>query len=425
MIVIETLFLLSILVIVHEFGHFAAAKKLGIKVLRFSVGFGPRVVSWIWKGTEFCVSAVPFGGYVKMAGDEPEEGKEYGPECFLGRPAGHRLLVVISGPIANLLFGFLVYLFAYGVFGVTTFPGNVVGKVIENSPAASAGIAPGDTILSVDGVKFENWSWFYSVVREGRHVLEVLREKDTLKIELELQKGEDVGIVPYVPARVGRVMKGGPAYRAGIREGDLIISIDGKEIGSWDELVEIVRRHPGDTLEIKWLRDGKVLTSQVVPEVVTELEGGKEKKIGRIGIKVTSLRLRLPPAEVLKLSIDRTIESTMLIFYVFYKILSGGVSVKNVGGPIMIGKLVSESQSYGLFSLLMLLALISINLFVVNVIPLPALDGGHIIVYSIEAITGRQVPPKVQAIIQQIGFGIIILLILLVMVMDILRLVGR
>jgi len=424
MIVIETLILLSILVLVHEFGHFIAARKLGIKVLKFSIGFGPVLLKWRSGDTDFVLSAIPFGGYVKMAGEEPEEGKEFGPDEFLGRPVSHRLLVVSGGPLANLIFGFIVYLFAYGFFGVTTFPGNVVGEVIPDSPAFEAGIQPRDTLISLDGKPFKNWSWFFGSLKEGENRITISRG-ETLEVTLRLKKDQDPGIVPYIPPVVGKVLKGGPAYKAGMRPGDRIVEIDGQKIETWSQLVDLVQEHPGEELEVKWERDGRIMSAVLKTQAASQLQGGKEVKIGKIGIKVASLDIRLNPLEVVKISAEKTVESTILIFYVFYKIISGGISVKSVGGPIMIGKMIEETQSYGLFSLLILLALISINLFVVNILPLPALDGGHILVYGIEALTGKRLSPRAQSIIQQIGFGFIVLLIALIMIMDILRLLGR
>ena len=424
MIVIETLILLSILVLVHEFGHFIAARKLGIKVLKFSIGFGPTLLKWRSGDTDFVLSAIPFGGYVKMAREEPEEGRDFGPDEFLSRPVSHRLLVVSGGPLANLVFGFAVYLFAYGFFGITTFPGNVVGEVIADSPAYEAGIQPKDTLIALEGKPFENWNWFFNSLKEGENRITILRG-ETLQVTLRLEKDQDPGIVPYIPPVVGKVLKGGPAYRAGIRPGDRILEINGQKIETWSQLVDIVQKHPDEELEIKWERDGRVMSAVVRTQAASQLQDGKEVKIGKIGIKVASLELRLNPLEVVRISAEKTAESTILIFYVFYKIISGGISVRSVGGPIMIGKMIEETQSYGFFSLLILLALIAINLFVVNILPLPALDGGHILVYGIEALTGKRLSPKAQSIIQQIGFGFIVLLIILVMIMDILRLLGR
>ncbi len=424
MIVIETLILLSILVLVHEFGHFIAARKLGIKVLKFSIGFGPTLLKWRSGDTEFVLSAIPFGGYVKMAGEEPEEGRDFGPDEFLSRPVSHRLLVVSGGPLANLVFGFAVYLFAYGFFGITTFPGNVVGEVIADSPAYEAGIQPKDTLIALEGKPFENWNWFFNSLKEGENRITILRG-ETLQVTLRLEKDQDPGIVPYIPPVVGKVLKGGPAYRAGIKPGDRILEINGQKVETWSQLVDIVQKHPDEELEIKWERDGRVMSAVVRTQAASQLQDGKEVKIGKIGIKVASLEIRLNPLEVVRISAEKTAESTILIFYVFYKIISGGISVRSVGGPIMIGKMIEETQSYGFFSLLILLALISINLFVVNILPLPALDGGHILVYGVEALTGKRLSPKAQSIIQQIGFGFIVLLIILVMIMDILRLLGR
>lgn len=421
MTVLLTILILSILIIVHEAGHFLMARTFGIRVLTFSLGFGPVVAGRIIRGTKFVLSLIPFGGYVKMAGEEPREDENYAPDEYLGKPVGVRALVVAAGPLSNFILGFIIFFFAFGVFGVSTIPGNKVGKVLEDSPAFDAGLLPGDEILEVDGKKFKNWELTLDELsKAGIHTLKIVRREDTLRIELSMERGKEPGIIPQIPPIVGRVIPGTPAYSVGLEPGDTIIQIENVKISAWSEMVSIIRNHPGETLLIKWKRSGEVYESKIVPEAT-----GDSVKIGRIGILALTMMYRPPLFKALEYSIDRTFSSTYLIFAVLYKLLRREISVKTIGGPVMIGKLVGETASFGIFSLLILVALISVNLFVINIIPFPALDGWHLFMYFIEALRGRPLSPKVQTIIQQIGFAILILLIIAITFLDITRIVKK
>jgi regulator of sigma E protease len=419
-VILETILILSLLILVHEFGHFLMAKLLGIKVLTFSLGFGPKLMGKKWKDTDFLLSLIPFGGYVKMAGDEPEEGKEYKREEFLGRPVPQRLLVVISGPVANLFLGFILFFVAYSAFGLKTFAGNEIGEVKTDSPAFKAGLKEGDKIIEIDGESFKNWDFFYKKnSEEGMHRIGILRNGDTLIFEIPYGEDGEIGISPRIPPVVGRVLPGTPASSIGLKEGDTIISLNNLRIKRWEDIVKIVREHPEDTLPIEWKRGGEIFKSHIVPEAYKK--GDQGKTVGRIGIMALTLTYRPSIGEALLISIEKTISSTYLIFQVLYKLIIREVSVKTIGGPVMIGKLVGETSSFGMFSLLILVGLISVNLFVINIIPFPVLDGGHILFYTIEGLRKKPLSPRVQTIIQQVGFGILILLMIAITFFDLAR----
>lgn len=422
MVIIETIVILSILIVVHELGHFTAAKFLRIKVLTFSLGFGPKLLGKKWKGTDFLISLIPFGGYVKMAGDEPKEGKEYTKYEFLGRPVPQRLLVVISGPLANLVLGFILFFGAYSIYGLKTFPGNEIGEIKENTPAYEAGLKEGDKILEIDEIPFKHWDFFYEKIsKEGIHNLRILRNNDTLCVTIQVEKNEEIGISPKIQPIVGKVMPGTPAASIGLTEGDVILSINDVVIHKWRDIVKIIREHPKDTLMIKWRRGNEVFEKYIVPISYKIHEDEEEKTVGRIGIMALTLTYRPKIGEVFILAIEKTVSSTYLIFQVLYKLLTREVSVKTIGGPVMIGKLVGETTYFGMFSLLILIGLISVNLFVINIIPFPVLDGGHILFYTIEGLRKKPLSPKIQTIIQQIGFGILILLMIAITFLDLSR----
>ena len=417
MTIILTLIVLSVLILVHEFGHFIVAKLLGIRVLNFSLGFGPKIVKWTQRGTEFSISSIPFGGYVKLAGDEPEE-REYEPYEFLGRPVSHRFMVVAAGPLFNLVLGFLIFLFAYGVFGIPVIKGTTIYSVEPDTPADSAGIQSFDKILKIDGHQVNNWWQIDKLLSpKGRHSITLLRGNDTVSVNLKLS-GSTSGISPLVEPRIGKIIKGSPASKAGLRPGDLIVGVDSITIKDWSELVENISKRPGDTVLLAVLRDSDTLQMSV-PVMSTVDESGKPR--GRLGIVVATQVHRISPIGALKISIEKTIESIALTFMTIYRLLRRDISIKAIGGPVMIGKIVGQTANIGVFQLLFLIAIISVNLCVLNLLPIPALDGGHLLIYSIEGIRRRPLPPRLQTLIQQIGFAVLIALMVLITIFDIVR----
>ena len=422
MTILLTLLVLSALILIHEAGHFLAARALGIRVLTFSLGFGPELVAREWKGTRFVIAAIPFGGYVRMKGDDPEN-LTHEPDEFLSRPVRHRFLVVFAGPLANLLLGFVIFAFIYTTQGISTIPGTAVYQVEPATPADSAGLQPGDRILAVDGVSVSNW-WDLDahLSRPGLHHLRVLRGGDTLVLNFRTPPQGPYGIVPLIPPVVARVVAGGTAAAAGLQPGDRILRIDTLPVRAWDDLVRIISGHPGDTLTLWILRQADTLQVRVPVAPVIEATGDT---VGRIGILAPTERLHLSPGRALGLALRKTWESVALTYEVLFRLITGRASLKTIGGPVMIGKLVGESASMGWIQLLILMALISVNLGVINLLPIPALDGGHITVYLVEALLRRPLPPRVQLRIQQIGFALLILLMVAITLLDLMRIFGE
>ncbi len=421
MTILLTLVVLSVLILIHEAGHFLAARALGIRVLTFSLGFGPQLAGWTWKGTRFVLSAIPFGGYVRMKGDDPEH-LQHEPDEFLSRPVHHRFLVVVAGPLANLLLGFVLFAFVYTSHGISTIPGTTVYQVEPHTPADSAGLRPFDRILAVDDHPVENW-WDLDALlgRPGPHRLQILRDTDTLVLTFRTPPAGAYGIVPLVPPEIARVVPGSAAEQAGLHPGDRILRIDTLQVHAWDDLVQIISHRPGDTLTLWILRGSDTFRLRVAVAAVVAAEGDT---VGRIGILAPTERVRLTPGRALGLAARKTCESVALTYEVLFHLLTGRASVKTIGGPVMIGKLVGESASMGWVQVLILMALISVNLGVINLLPIPALDGGHLTVYLVEVILRRPLPPRVQTRIQQVGFALLLLLMAFITLLDLMRLFG-
>ena len=413
--IILTVVLLGILIMVHEAGHLLAARWRGVRVERFSVGFGPRIWGFRRGGTEYLLSAIPFGGYVKMAGDDPEaaEGR---PDEFFSRPLSDRFLIILAGPLANLALGFLFF-FGAGLFGKDYFPGNTVARVKEDSPAQRAGLLPGDRILSVNGKPFSDWS----DVPAGRARIGVLRGQDTVFLEAESLEG----VEPYIPPVLGKTVPGEPAERAGLMRGDTVLAVDSVAVGTWGEMVEYIRERPGKEITFTVKRGADTLRISVLTRAESTLEDGKERSIGMVGVLAPTERKPVSVPNALRGALTETLYAAGFIFFVLLKMITGAISPGSIGGPLMMGKAVGQSWGLGLERLLATAGLISVNLCVVNLLPIPALDGGHLTIFSLEGIIRRRIPPKWHTRIQLAGLVLVGLLMVVVTLMDIRKLFLR
>lgn len=414
---IGAVFGLGILILVHELGHFLAARAGGIRVRTFSIGFGPKIFRIRRGETEYALSAIPFGGYVHMAGEVDENE----PGGFLSRSPWVRLGVVLAGPIANLLLGFLLYWGAYSLIGLSELPGNTVGKVTPASWAAQAGLQPGDAILAVNGAPFQGWSafteFFLHATREDSLLsVTVLRGKDTLHLQAPVTGISDLGIHPALPPVIARVVKGKPADLAGLRPGDRILAVNGHPIRWWHEMGDFVLSSPGIPLELLVLRGDDTLSVTVVPEPMPD-----DPTKGFLGVVAPTRTRRLPLLEGARMAWVRSVRAAGQVVGGMVKLVRREVSTKDVGGPVMIGKVIGESAEVGLFPFLSLLALISINLGLLNLLPLPVLDGGHVVFLLLEIAVRRRLPLRVQAAIHTAGIAVLLLLMLYLTVQDIRR----
>ncbi|MDJ0805900.1 MAG: RIP metalloprotease RseP [Gammaproteobacteria bacterium] len=447
--IVSFLVALGILIAVHEFGHFWVARKLGIKVLRFSIGFGRPL--WKRQGrvddTEYVVAAIPLGGYVKML-DEREAPVDSAEQhrAFNRQSLPVRSAVVVAGPLFNFLFA----IFAFWLIYVTGDTGlkPLVGEVKEDSIAAQAGFNPGDQILSIGGQQTPTWeSAVYALLSESmtRSPLEirVRSQEDREEIHWLVAEGlqdmaedgkllENLGLTPkrpLLPPVIGELLPGEPAENAGLMSGDLLLFADGKAIDSWADWVNYVRDRPEQPIKIEIDRQGSFLTLELVPSRVTS----GEQQIGRIGASVLvppdlmdeyQAEIRYGALAAVGQSLYKTWDLSVLMLRMLGKMLIGEVSVKNLSGPISIADSAGKSASYGITYFLKFLAVVSISLGVLNLLPIPVLDGGHLFFFLIEAIKGSPLSDKFVEQGQKIGILILLAIMSLAFYVDLNRFIG-
>ncbi|HYQ90508.1 MAG TPA: RIP metalloprotease RseP [Candidatus Competibacteraceae bacterium] len=439
---------LGVLITVHEFGHFWVARRLGVKVLRFSIGFGAPI--WLRRsrvdGTEFAVTAIPLGGYVRMLDERegPVAAAEL-PRAFNRQPVGSRIAIVAAGPLFNLLFAVLAYtlLFMTGVSGIRP----LLDAPPPDSVAARAGFEAGDLITAVAGqptptLQAVSMALLEQGLEHERIPVQVQDETGQLRLRiLDLHKQKSVtgdgdvlgqlGLAPWpVPAIVGQVLEGKPGQRAGLLPGDHIVAIDGQPIKDWQQLVNYVETRPGQTLTLAIERQGQPKTLQVTTEAV---ESGNKGKVGKIGISgqvpeemVSQMRVvvRYGPFRALAEGIAKTWDTSWFTLRMLGRMLIGKASLSNISGPITIAKFAGQAASVGLAAFLSFLALVSISLGVLNLLPVPILDGGHLLYYLIELIKGSPLSDVAQELGQRVGMVLLVMLMGLALFNDLSRLLG-
>ena len=443
-------FALGLLIVVHEFGHYLVARWCGVKVLRFSVGFG-RALASRRSGrdqTEWVIAAFPLGGYVKMLDErEGEVAAADLPRAFNRQTVWRRFLIVAAGPAANFLLAIALYwlLFMHGVPGVKP----VIGTVAAGSPAAQAQFAPGETIVKIGPHAVATWQdarWILLKYAVERHavVLEVHDEHDRIfwrSLDLSQLRPEDLDsdflrtlgfsrLQPPLAAVIGRVLPGGAAERSGLQGGDRIAAIDGETVTRWDQVVSMISASPGKALLLEIERDGARLRIKVTPDGVSDGAG----TIGRIGaaprvdaaaMQKYLVEVRYPPATSLVRALERTWDTSIFSLRMLGKMVVGEISLKNLSGPITIADYAGQSAQIGWISYLVFLALISISLGVLNLLPVPLLDGGHLMYYMLEIVKGSPVSDKAIEIGQHVGMGVLLLLMAFALYNDITRLINN
>lgn len=434
---------LGVLIVFHELGHYLVARWAGVKVLRFSVGFG-RIV-WSRRfgrdQTEWSIAALPLGGYVKMLDErEGDVAPEELPRAFNRQPVGKRFAIVAAGPIANLLLAILLYwaLYMHGVMGVRP----IIGDVPAASAAAKSGFARGDLIASVNGEPVQTWQdvrWeMLDSAVEAKSVELGLSNGIVRTLPVATLTAEDLegdflhklGLTyfePDVEAVVGRVIEGGPAGRAGLKAGDRIASVNGKPVAQWREVVNIVRANPERQLQLTVMREGRAEIIKLVPAAVREngVNVGKVQAAPRSDPALEQrlfVELRYPLGAALQKAIVKTWDTAIFSLKMLGKMLTGSVSWKNLSGPLTIADYAGQTANMGLVPYLTFLALISISLGVLNLLPIPVLDGGHLMYYMAEIIRGRPVSERALQIGQQVGIALLLTLMIFALFNDITRL---
>jgi len=441
---------LGCLIIVHELGHYAIARWCGVKVLRFSIGFGKP----LWRRiagrdrTEWVISAFPLGGYVKMLDEregavDPSEASR----AFNRQSVGKRFAIVAAGPISNFLFAILLYwvLFMHGIPGMKP----VVGDVPPATPAAIAGLARGDTIVRIDGEAAATWQdarWLLlqHAVQKDSVRLEVrnaageagVRNLDLSGLEASDLEGDFMRVLgltrfqPPLKPVIGTVVAASPAERAGLKAGDEILGVNGQPVSQWEDVVRAIRSEPGTALKLRVHReDGTEQALEVTPDVVTD----RGEKIGRIGagprvdpaaIAGLVSEVRYGPLTSLAKAAYKTWDTSVFSLEMLGRMVVGEVSLRNLSGPITIADYAGQSAQNGWVSYCLFLALISISLGVLNLLPVPLLDGGHLMYYTFEFFKGSPVSDKVMEIGQQIGMALLVMLMAFALYNDINRLIS-
>jgi regulator of sigma E protease len=440
---------LGVLIVVHELGHYLVARWAGVKVLRFCVGFGRPLWSRRFgrDQTEWAVAAIPLGGYVKMVDErEGAVAPEDLPRAFNRQSVGKRFLIVLAGPVANFLLAIALYwvLFVAGVQEMKP----VTGAPPAGTLAASAGFKPGDLITHVDGEPVQSWQDVrWKVLHAGldRRTLnlEVVAGGNRIErrvLDLTGIRGEHVegdlmtglGLRPFRPDVVpviGKVTAGSPAEVGGLRAGDLVTRVDGEAVATWDAFVARVRPAAGRSLSFDVLRDGQALRLQITPESVAQ----NGERIGRIGaaprvdpdgMKPYLVEVSYGPLEALQRGVAKTWEMSVFSLRMLGRMLTGEVSWKNLSGPVTIADYAGQSAQLGLTPYLAFLALISISLGVLNLLPIPLLDGGHLMYYTVEIFKGSPLSERVMEMGQRVGFAVLLFLMAFAFYNDISRLLS-
>jgi regulator of sigma E protease len=422
-------FVLGVLVFVHELGHFLAAKRVGIRVLKFQLGFNPTVLSVRRGDTEYSVGALPLGGYVKMAGETPEEPRTGRSDEFLSKTKWQRFQVLIMGPAMNIALALvLTTIVLYQGAEVPTYEDQppVVGVVMPDSPAAKASIRPGDRILSVSGNGVDTWEQFYMAIasRANREVpIRILRDGQEVAINTTpvVPPGQsrfeigDIGVLPNVHPHIPYVNAGEPGDRAGIKPGDVVLAVDGQPITFLSQLRSVIIKKPGQEITIGVLRDGQRLDIQAVPE--------KRGENGWLGIGLADDTKSIKPGviEAIGMSFKKNLEYGTLIFQTVWGLLTRETSPKQLMGPVAIAQLSGESAQLGWIALFSLMSMISLNLGILNLLPIPVLDGGHIFIMALEGIARRDFSVKVKEKMLLAGFVVLMMLMVTVIYNDLTR----
>jgi regulator of sigma E protease len=415
-----------VLIFVHELGHFLAARRLGVRVLTFSLGFGPKILKFTRGDTEYCVSAIPLGGYVKMAGESPDDPRSGAPDEFLSKTKWERFQVLIMGPVMNIVLAVVVMaiVLAQGA-EVPAYEDQppVVGAVKMNSAAERAGIVPGDRILSVAGDDVPTWKDMAIAIsmKANRSVAVTLdREGRTMSFDvMPSAEGRyeigDLGVLPDVSPIAQKVDPKDPAARGGMQAGDVIYAVNGARMIFPEDLKEVIAKHPGEPIDVEVRRAGAPVHLSITPD--------KRPTGGWIGITMVEATRSFKPGpfEAVKLSVVQNATSGVMIFKILGGLFTGSTSVRQLQGPVGIAQLSGESAEAGFIQLLSLMAVISLNLGLLNLMPVPVLDGGHILIMALEGVARRDFSMAVKEKMLLAGFVVLMMLMVTVIYNDLTR----
>jgi regulator of sigma E protease len=422
---------LGVIVFLHEAGHFLAAKAFGVRVLTFSLGFGKRLLGFERGGTDYRVSILPLGGYVKMAGDDPTAVLTGDPGEFLARPRWQRFVIILMGPMMNFVLAVAViaglYMFHYKKPAYEDQP-VVIGAVDPGSAAAEAGLQPGDRVVQFDGIKDPEWQNIrFKVLTGANHPIPITVDRDGEILHMSLTphaEGQDeagvAGWYPYVPMVIEKVNPGKPASKAGLKPGDEIIGINGTPTYYWQLIQQKVWNSKGKEVELSVLRNGKEFQVHLIPEYA-EVMGLKAWWMGVTVANNEYVIRKLPFGLAVEYAVRWNYRNFLETFDVLGKIVTRRMSTKSVAGPIGIAQISGEMYRRGIEDLLAFVAFISLQLGIINLLPIPVMDGGHIFMLAIEGLMRRDLSLAVKERFIQVGVVLIVLLFVFVMYNDIMR----
>ena len=445
--IIAAILLLGPLIAIHEFGHYFVARKLGVKVLVYSIGFGPTLLKWTSKksGIQYQLSALPLGGYVKMLDErEGDVAAEDLPKAFNRQHPWKRIAIVAAGPLINLAFAVVLFwiLFLPAQEQLNT----RVGKILPNTPAAAAQMQTGDKITAVDGTQVSTWERLnYALVdrvgETGNIQIQAERAGQIQNFSLPIQSFlrdqtqsplDVLGFTPYrpeIPAVVSKLSEDGAAIRQGMQVGDRIVSIDGVKMNDWFDVVQVVQASPEKLLKIDVLRQNKIVHLSVMPQGKRDQMG---KVTGLLGVQSDPGKVNIPaeykqtiqytPVEAMGKAVEKTGQISSMILNSIVKMVRGLVGLDNLSGPITIAKVAGQSAEMGWQTFISFMALMSVSLGILNLLPIPMLDGGHLIYYFIELIRGKPVSEQIQLVGLKIGMVLLGSMMLLALFNDIMRL---
>ncbi len=422
------LFVLGVLIFVHELGHFLVARWHGVRVHTFSLGFGPKLLKFRRGDTEYCISAVPLGGYVKLAGETVEEARTGAPDEFLSKSKWVRFQVYLAGPIMNILLAIVVLAVVFSQeadIPIFEQAAPVIGLVTPDSPAATAGLRPGDQFLSVQGRPVATWDQLMlEILPRANQPLSLIVLRDGQQIEVSVtpdSRGRyqlgDLGVRPVLRPEIRMVTPGDPAERAGFRKGDVILAVGDEQAPTQERVIERIQNSANTPLTFVVERDGAPLSLTVVPE------GSPGAAL--VGIMVFSYEVDevdLNFVQALGMSVERNWENALLIGRTLRGLVTRDTPVSQLMGPVGIADLSGTAAQAGLLSLLNLMAMISLNLGLLNLMPVPVLDGGHIAILAVEGLARRDLSVRVKERILMAGAAVIVLLMVTVIYNDIARL---